>query len=173
MRITSRGGGGFAVPGFVKVAIAIGVLGLLGYDGFVTVATHLKAESDAQNAAYAASQAWENAASGPTQRSAQTAYQAALVYLAQNGSSSCTNELTAESQGTAPGIIPDGCDYVCTGAANQTTLCGSHGLFAVDADGTVHLIVRRQAKTLIFSHLGFMHSLLDAYEQGDANQSQD
>jgi hypothetical protein len=66
-----------------------------------------------------------------------------------------------------------GCDYLCTGAGNQTLECGTHGLFSVDEDGTVHLVIRKQAKTVLFGHLGFMHSLLVAYEQGDANETQD
>jgi hypothetical protein len=174
MRHCDRDRGALEIPGIVKIAIAIAVLVPLGYDGFVTVATHLKTESDAQNAAYAASTAWENTTgTGSSPKNAQTAFQAALTYLAANGSSGCTKELTAESQGAVAGLIPEGCDYVCADIPSQSTVCGSHGLFMVDADGTVHLVLRRQAKTLIFGHLGFMHSLLVAYEQGDANQSQD
>jgi hypothetical protein len=171
MRHCDRDRGALAIPGIVKIAIAIAVLGLLGYDGFVTVATHLKAENDAQNAAYAASAKWEGATGNA--KDAQTAYAGALAYLMTNESGSCATALTAESQGTTPTSLPVGCDYLCTGAAAQVPVCGSHGLFSVDPDGTVHLVVRRQAKTLIFGHLGFMHNLLVAYEQGDANQSQD
>jgi hypothetical protein len=176
MRSCDRDRGAFEVPGLVKLAIAFAVLGLLGYDGFQTIATHLKAESDAQNAAYAASQKWlqaETDSSGTESPTADLAYQAALIYLASNQSASCRAELTAESQGGTPSTIPKGCDFVCTGAANQATDCGSHGKFVVDRDGTVHLVVRREAKTLIFGHLGFLHSMLVAYEQGDANQEQD
>jgi hypothetical protein len=162
---------GFEVPGIAKWAVALGVLGVLGYDGFMTVATHLKAETDAQNAAYAASQAYFNAEAG--QRTAETAYQAALTYLAGDQAPRCTAELTDESRGTTPTVIPLGCDFVCTGASAQASQCGTHGMFTIDGDGTVHLIVRRQAKTLVFGHLGFLHSMLVAYEQGDANQEQD
>ncbi|HEX3706482.1 MAG TPA: hypothetical protein VHV76_07600 [Mycobacteriales bacterium] len=171
MRHHDRDRGAPEAPTLVKAAVAIAVLGVLGYDGFVTVATHLKAESDAQNAAYAASKAWEDSAGA--QRNPQTAFQAALTYLATTDPSGCTAELTAESQGAVPGVVPDGCDYICAGTTNQTTMCGTHGLFSIDPDGTVHMVVRRQAKTLVFSHLGFMHNLLISYEQGDANQSQD
>ena len=171
MRDCHRDRGALGASGLTKLAVAMGVLGVLGYDGFVTVATHLKAESDAQNAAYAASKAWFDQEG--TQRTAQVAFQASLTYLAGAGSSACTDELTQESQGSPPGDIPAGCDYVCAGTDNQKTLCGTHGTFSIDPDGTVHLVVRRQAKTLVFSHLGFMHHLLIAYEPGDANQSQD
>jgi hypothetical protein len=144
---------------------------VLGYDTFFTIATHLKTENDAQNAAYAASQAWFNAQG--QDRDANTAYQAALVYLAGVQPAECRTELTAEASQAPAGVIPKGCDYLCTGASNQTALCGSSGGFTVDADGTVHLVVRREAKTLVFGHLGFMHSLLVAYEHGDANQEAD
>jgi hypothetical protein len=137
--------GAIGVPGIVKIAVALGVLGVLGYDTFVTIATHLKAESDAQNAAYAASQQWFES----TDHSAQTAYNAAAQYIQAN----------------------DPSDHVCAGDTDP--VCGKHGLFTVDPDGTVHLVVRREAKTLVFGHLGFMHNLLIAYEQGDANQRQD
>lgn len=171
MRDCREDRGAFEVPGLVKLVLALGVLGLLGYDGFVTVATHLKAESDAQNAAYAASQAWF--AAQPADRSADTAYQAAIVYLAGKQPAQCRDALEAEAKQLPPGSIPDGCEYICTGASNQQAMCGKHGAFSVDADGTVHLVVRRQAKTLVFGHLGFMHNTLIAYEHGDANQEKD
>ncbi|HVU62197.1 MAG TPA: hypothetical protein VG899_16090 [Mycobacteriales bacterium] len=171
MRHCGNDRGAFAIPGIVKIAVALAVLGLLGYDTFFTIATHLKAESDAQNAAYAASQAWFNA--DGSDKSANTAFQAALVYLAGNQPADCRNELTAEATLSPPGDIPLGCDYLCTGASNQAAECGNSGEFTVDQDGTVHLVIRRQAKTLLFGHLGFMHSLLVAYEHGDANQEED
>jgi hypothetical protein len=171
MRHCGNDRGAIAVPGVVKWAIAIAILGLLGYDTFFTIATHLKAENDAQNAAYAASQAWFDA--DGTDRSANTAFQAALVYLAGNQPADCRGELTAEANLSPPGVIPLGCDYLCTGASNQVAACGKSGSFTVDEDGTVHLVVRRQAKTLLFGHLGFMHSMLVAYEHGDANQEED
>jgi hypothetical protein len=141
-----RDRGALGVSGLIKLVVIFGVLGVLGYDTFVTVATHLKAESDAQNAAYAASQAWFNAPSG--QQSAQTAYNAAQAYLAG-----------------------DPKDHVCAGASDPQ--CGAKGYFMVDADGTVHLVVRREANTLVFSHLGFLHHFLIAFEKGDANYRQD
>jgi hypothetical protein len=169
MRHCDSDGGAFAVPGIVKIAIAMAVLGVLGYDGFFTVATHLKTENDAQNAAYAASAAWQDAAANT--RTAEVAYQAAVTYLASNQPSDCMDELTESAKGVVPSSIPVGCDFICTGASNQSQLCGSHGSFTVDPTGTVHLIIRRQAKTLVFGHIGFMHSLLVAYEAGDANQA--
>lgn len=171
MRLRGSDSGALGVPGLVKLAVVLGVLGVLGYDTFITIATHLKAESDAQNAAYAASSAWENA--DTDQRDAETAYQAAVAYLVDNQPAKCAAESVAGQSQSAPSAIPAGCDYLCTGASTERAICGSHGSFTVDSDGTVHLVVRREAKTLVFSHLGFMHSLLVAYEHGDANQSDD
>jgi hypothetical protein len=128
----------------VKIALAFGVLGLLGYDGFVTVATHLKAENDAQNAAYAASQWWYD---NPDQRNVQGAYEAALEWEAANNPS----------------------DHICMGVGDPDKDCVTEGNFSVDPDGTVHLVVRRHASTFIFKHLGFMKSYLTAYEHGDAS----
>ncbi|HVT19877.1 MAG TPA: hypothetical protein VHE57_00630 [Mycobacteriales bacterium] len=145
MRIRGDDRGAIGVPGIVKLAAALAVLGLLGYDGFVTIATHLKAEDDAQNAAYAASQAWIDAPAA--QRTAMSAYQAAAEWTAENNAS----------------------DHVCEGSTDP--LCGDKGSFSIDPDGTVHLVIRREAKTLIFKHLGFMHGLLVAYESGDANSN--
>jgi hypothetical protein len=171
MRHCGNDRGAFAVPGIVKWAIAIAIFGLLGYDTFFTIATHLKTENDAQNAAYAASAAWTNA--DPEQRNATVAFQAAVVYLEGTQPANCSDELAASMKQQPPTSIPVGCDYLCTGAANQTLDCGTHGLFSVDEDGTVHLVIRKQAKTLLFGHLGFMHSMLVAFEQGDANETQD
>lgn len=170
MRHCGNDRGAFAVPGIVKWAIALAIFALLGYDTFFTIAVHLKTENDAQNAAYAASTAWTNAEG--TERSAEVAFQAAVVYLEGIQPSVCDRELAASAMQQAPGVIPVGCEYVCTGAANQATECGTHGAFSVDDDGTVHLVIRRQAKTILFGHLGFMHSLLVAYEHGDANVTQ-
>jgi hypothetical protein len=170
MRHCGNDRGAFAVPGIVKWAIALAIFGLLGYDTFFTIATHLKTENDAQNAAYAASTAWTDAQGV---RNAEVAFQAAVVYLQGIEPSDCAGELAASAMQQAPGVIPVGCDYICTGAANQAAECGTHGLFSVDDDGTVHLVLRRQAKTLLFGHLSFMHGLLVAYEQGDANETQD
>lgn len=164
--------GAVGLPGIVKIAIALAVLGVLGYDTAVTIATHLKAESDAQDAAYAASQAWSNANVDNTPQDAGTAYQAAIQYMIGNESAKCTAELQADATQTAPASIPAGCDYLCTGASTQVAVCGKHGTFMIDQDGTVHLVVRRVAKTLVFGHLGFMHSLLTAYEHGDASIDQ-
>jgi hypothetical protein len=144
MRIRGDDRGAFKVHWLVKVGLAVGILGVLGYDGFVTIATHLKAEDDANNAAYAASQYWD---SHPDARDAQHVYDAAVLYEQANNPA----------------------DHVCMGGTDP--LCLEKGHFTVDADGTVHLVVRREATTLFFKHLGFMHSKLIAFENGDANLS--
>jgi len=145
MRIRGDDRGAFKVHWLVKVGLAVAVLGLLGYDGFVTVATHLKAENDAQNAAYAASQYWND--QPDTRADITNVYNAAAEYEKANNPS----------------------DHVCGGPSDP--LCGAKGPFSVEPDGTVHLVVRREAKTIIFKHFGFMHSLLTAYESGDANSN--
>jgi hypothetical protein len=170
MRIRGNDRGALGVPGMLKIAVALGVLGVLGYDGFVTVATHLKAENDAQNAAFAASQTLENAADDGNRSDPVVAYEGALTWLAENQPSKCTDELRTQAERGVPAAIPRGCDFLCTGSDDQQVLCNTHGLFNVDPDGTVHLVVRREANTLVFSHLGFMHRFLVAYEQGDAKQ---
>ncbi|HVW80050.1 MAG TPA: hypothetical protein VHB69_03805 [Mycobacteriales bacterium] len=171
MRHCGNDRGAFAIPGILKLAIALAILGVLGYDTFFTIAAHLKTENNAQNAAYAASAAWTNAEG--TQRSAETAFEAAVTYLQGIEPADCASELAASARQQPPGSVPVGCDYLCTGASNQVALCGNHGAFTVDSDGTVHLVLRRVAKTLVFGHIGFMHGLLVAYEHGDANESQD
>jgi hypothetical protein len=143
MRIRGDDRGAFKVHWLVKVGVALAIIGLLGYDGFTTVATHLKAQDDAQNAAYAASEFWND---NPDARAnIQEVFDAAVQYEAANNPS----------------------DHVCAGPAD--TLCDGKGHFSIDPDGTVHLVVRRTASTLIFKHLGFMHSKLIAYEDGDAS----
>src|SRR4051812_35863245 len=137
MRIRGDDRGAFKVPTLAKVGVALGVLGLVGYDGFVTVATHLKATDDAQNAALAASQFWED---HPDARDVNSVFEAAVEYERLNNPT----------------------DHVCMGATDP--LCGTQGSFSVDPNGTVHLVVRREASTVIFKHLGFMHSKLIAYE---------
>ena len=96
------------MPGVVKWALALGVLGVLGYDGFTTVATHLKASSDAQNVAYAASSAWTNGEYAD--RTAMVAYQGAVSYLVANEPQRCQSELSGLARQAPPGLIPIGCD---------------------------------------------------------------
>jgi hypothetical protein len=143
MRIRGDDRGAFKVHWLVKVAVALAIIGVLGYDGFTTIATHLKAEDDAQNAAYAASQFWNDNAEART--NIQAVFDAAVQYEAANNPT----------------------DHVCEGATDP--MCGSKGHFSVDPDGTVHLVVRRTASTVVFKHLGFMHSQLIAFEDGDAS----
>jgi hypothetical protein len=153
-----RDRGALGVSGLVKLVVIVGVLGALGYDAFVTIATHLKAENDAQNAAFAASNAWFN--SSGTGRSYATAFQAAVSYVAAN-----------DPQDHVCGTMNETADPACPGVTD--TACGASAYtFCVAPDGTVHLVLRREAKTLIFRHFGFMHHLLVAYEHGDANQDQ-
>jgi hypothetical protein len=122
MRIRGDDRGAFKVHWLVKAGLAIAILGVLGYDGFVTIATHLKAENDAQNAAYAASQFWND---DPEARSSiQQVFDAAVQYEKLNNPS----------------------EHVCAGPADM--VCDGKGHFSIDADGTVHLVIRREAKTI-------------------------
>jgi hypothetical protein len=65
--------------GFVtlsRVVAVLGVVGVFGYDGFAVMSNNVSTESDAQDAAYAASQAWHDT------RNIQTAYTAAVNSVA-------------------------------------------------------------------------------------------
>lgn len=111
-----------------RLLVILAIVGILGYDTFAVMSCHVSTENDAQNAAYAASEAWHN-----NNQNIELAYEAARAAI------------------TNP---------------NETVLTSN---FTVDPDGTVHLIVQRTAKTIVFGHLSFLHSWVVADEHGDAN----
>jgi 2-phospho-L-lactate guanylyltransferase (CobY/MobA/RfbA family) len=108
--------------------VILGVVGLAGYDGFAIMSNNVSTENDAQDAAYAASQAWHN-----DNENLNLAYQAAVQSVA---------------------------------GKHETVLTQG---FTVDADGTIHLLVRRTANTVVFSKIGPLKHLTIATEHGDAN----
>ncbi len=116
-----------------RLVVILAIIGVIGYDSFSCMSTRVSTENDAQNAAYAASEAWHSAASNPGV-AIQNAYQAAVAEVANNSSE------TVQQAG-----------------------------FTVDPDGTVHLIVTRKAKTLVFHSIGFLKQWTMVNEHGDAN----
>jgi hypothetical protein len=111
-----------------KLAVVLGIIGVFGYDGFSVMSNNVSTESQAQDAAYAASQAWHD-----NNRNLTLAYQAAVASLADTGD-------TVLQQG-----------------------------FSVEPDGTIHLLVRHTAKTVIFNHIGPLKHLIVTTQHGDAN----
>lgn len=116
-----------------RLAVILAIIGVIGYDSFSCMSTRVSTENDAQNAAYAASQAWHDNARTPS-TAIDAAYQAAVTEVADN-----KGEVVQQAG------------------------------FTVDPDGTVHLVVTRTAKTVLFSHVGFLKKWTMASEHGDAN----
>jgi hypothetical protein len=110
-----------------RLVVVLGIVGVLGYDGFSVAANRVSTESDAQSAAYAASDAWHS------KPNVDLAYQAAIQSVA---------------------------------GSDETVL--QRG-FTVDADGTVHLLLRNTTHTVVFGHIGPLRHLTVAIEHGDAN----
>jgi Tfp pilus assembly protein PilX len=128
MRSLREDRGAMRLVTLTRLVVILGIIGVLGYDTFACMSTRVSTENDAQNAAFAASQAWHN-----TQNIDQ-AYQAAVTEVANNPGE------TVEQTG-----------------------------FTVDPDGTVHLILDRTAKTIVFAHIGFLKHWTAASEHGDSN----
>lgn len=128
MRSLAEDRGAIRLVTMTRLLVILAIVGVLGYDTFAVMSTHVSTENDAQNAAFAASQAWHNTSN------INDAYQAAVTELASNPAEKV---LTTD--------------------------------FTVDPDGTVHLIVVRRAKTILFGHIGAMKSWVVATEHGDAN----
>jgi hypothetical protein len=128
MRSLAGDRGAIRVVTLTRLLVILAIVGVLGYDTFACMSTHVSTENDAQNAAFAASQAWHN------NPNIDQAYQAAVTELASN---------------PAEKVLTTG--------------------FTVDPDGTVHLVVVRKAKTILFGHIGGLKSWVVATEHGDAN----
>jgi hypothetical protein len=82
-----------------RVFVLLAIIGVFGYDTFACMSTRVSTENDAQNAAYAASQAWHN---NPTSTTAvETAYQAAVATVAANPAEQVlTTNFTVDTDGT-------------------------------------------------------------------------
>jgi hypothetical protein len=120
-----RGAARLATMTWLVVVLAI--IGVVGYDGFSALSSRVKAQNDAQTAAFAASQAWHNT------ENLDDAYQAAVTSVAGTG------------------------DVILT----------RH--FVIDSDGTVHLLLRRRANSIVFKRIGALRQYTVALEHGDAN----
>lgn len=111
-----------------SVAVILGVVGVGGYDGFSIMSNNVSTENDAQDAAYAASQAWHD-----DNQNLTMAYQAAVQSVAGKDETVLTKD------------------------------------FTVDQDGTIHLLVRRTAHTILLSRIGPLKHLAVTTQHGDAN----
>jgi len=92
--------GAIRVVTLTRLAVILGIVGILGYDSFAVMSTHVSTENDAQNAAYAASQAWHD------NPSIDAAYQAAVTTLAGNpGETVETTGFTVDPGGTVHLVV--------------------------------------------------------------------
>jgi hypothetical protein len=80
MRSPAGDRGAVRVVTLTRLIVILAIIGVLGFDTFSVMSTHISAENDAQNAAFAASQAWHN------NPNINQAYQAAVAELASNPS---------------------------------------------------------------------------------------
>lgn len=94
MRTTGNDRGAVRVVTVTRLVAVLAVVGVFGFDGFSIMSNHVSTESDAQNAAYAASQAWHNDPSLPL------AYQAAVNSLAGKNETVLTQGFTVDPDGT-------------------------------------------------------------------------
>jgi hypothetical protein len=129
MRATGNDSGAVRVSYIAKLAVALAIVGVVGYDGVAILVTHVSTENDANNAANTASQVWQ------TNHNVSLAYQAA-------------------SQATA---------------AHDEKVLTCPTCFSIAQDNTVTLELRRTAKTLVFSHIGFLKRYTVVTESGQAN----
>lgn len=76
MRATGNDTGAVGVTGLAKLVVVVGVIGVFGFDGAALLAAHVSTSNDAQNAATAASQEWQQS------HNVRSAYQAAVSSVA-------------------------------------------------------------------------------------------
>ena len=76
MRSTGNDRGAMRLVTIGRLVVVLGIVGVVGYDGFSVVSNRVTTENDAQDAAYAASTAWHN------KPNVNLAYQAAVEALA-------------------------------------------------------------------------------------------
>jgi hypothetical protein len=127
MRTIGNDRGAVRLVTLSRLVVILAILGVIGYDGFSIMSSHVATENDAQTAAYAASQAWHNTPN------IDLAYEAAVDSLAGKDDTVLTQD------------------------------------FTVDPDGTVHLLVRHTAHTLVVQRIGALKHLGVTTEHGDAN----
>lgn len=73
--------------------VALAIIGVIGFDTFGIMSAHVSTENDAQNAAYAASQAWHN------DGSINSAYQAAVASVSGKHERVLTKDFTVDTDG--------------------------------------------------------------------------
>jgi hypothetical protein len=129
MRATGTDRGAVRVGYITKLTVALAVVGVFGYDGVSILAVHIATQTDANNAADAASENW------------QATHNVTLAYQAASASAATHHERVL----TCP---------TC---------------FSIDPDNTAHVELRRTARTLVFSRLGFLKPSTIVTEHGDAN----
>jgi hypothetical protein len=131
MRATGSDRGAVRVGYITKLAVALAIVGVFGYDGVSIMAVHLATSSDANNAADAASANW------------QQTHNVTLAYAAASAIAASHHEKVLTCQ-------------TC---------------FTIAPDNTVHVELRRDAHTLLFSRLGFLKGSTVVTEPGDANHN--
>jgi hypothetical protein len=100
MRSLADDRGAVRVVTMTRLLVILAIVGILGYDTFAVMSTHVSTENDAQNAAFAASQAWHN------NPNIDQAYQAAVTELASNPAEKVqTTGFTIDPDGTAHLIV--------------------------------------------------------------------
>jgi hypothetical protein len=129
MRATGTDRGAVRVSYITKLAIAMAIFGVAGYDGVTLLVTHVSMQTDAGNAANAASQDWQ------TTHNVTLAFQAAQENV----------------------------------AGHHEAVLQCAGCFSIAADNTVHLVLRRTAKTVVMSRVGFLKKYAIVTEAGEAN----
>lgn len=73
--------------------VALAIIGVIGFDTFGIMSAHVSTENDAQNAAYAASQAWHN------DDNINSAYQAAVASVAGKHETVLVKGFTVDTTG--------------------------------------------------------------------------
>jgi len=95
MRSLSDERGVIRVVTMTRLVVILAIIGVLGFDTFSVMSTHINTENDAQNAAYAASQAWHN------NPNIDQAYQAAVSAVANDPKEKVlTTGFTVDTDGT-------------------------------------------------------------------------
>jgi thiazole synthase ThiGH ThiG subunit len=129
MRATGTDRGAVRVGYITKLAVALAIIGVFGYDGVSILAVHITTSSDAANAADAASANW------------QQTHNVTLAYAAASAAA----------------------------ADHHETVLTCQTCFTIAPDNTVHVELRRDAHTLLFSRVGFLKAASIVTEPGTAN----
>jgi hypothetical protein len=94
MRTSGKDRGAMRVQSITLLVVVMAIVGVLAYDGVSVMASRVSTETDAQNAAYAASSAWHN------HGNVDTAYQAAEAYVAGKNETVLTTNFSVANDGT-------------------------------------------------------------------------